>query len=489
MKRVVVVGGGSAGLAAVRALRFAQVELTLVDQRNHHVFKPLLPQLAAGLVSETAAAVSFRSLLRDQRNVRFGLAEAVYLVPEQNRLILADRTLPYDFLIVATGSQADLAPCPGVSDAEKSRLAPGLQSVVDAVGLRNQLLSVLETAAQENEERQKELLRFLLVLEDTRRNPEAARRGIEHAAALVEMLRSCLATDFPEISPGIPRILICAKTPHIETGLPNRSWRAVERELRHAGIEFLTERAVTQLTPAQAPRMQATKVTFEAMHDGVPVVETLRVGSVLWHAAPQPGDFLTAALHAARIPADDEGWAVVQPDLSSGPFDNLFLTGSVVSADSFGRQAGREYMLAHHHSVAQGTHAAMAILARLRGEPTKTFKPTRRNPFLWTGRHHAHGALHPALGSLRLHGWPGWLGWLNREVVSAGVSPLHLLGPVIQTAIGGLHRMVPPALLHLRPIPIGTSASPAALEPEPQGAPTRAKRTPTTRSRTRGAAQ
>ncbi len=336
-----------------------------------------------------------------------------------------------------------------------------------------------------------------LVLGDTSRNPEAARRGIEHAAALVEGLRSCLASDFPEISPKIPRILVCTQQPSVETGLPRRVWQAVERELLHAGVEFLTGRSVKQLVPAESAATGGAEVTFETMRNGTPVVETLRAGQVIWHATPQPGDFLTAVIHAARVPADNRGWALIQPGLSATPFDNLFLAGSAVSPQSFGGHTGPEFEPSRHQSAAQGKHVATTILARLRGEPAKAFEPARRNPFLWTGRHRAHGALHPLLGSLRVHGWLGWLGWLHLEMALAelGLSPLRMLAPGMQpmvqlmmpAGISGANRAIPPAMLQLRPHSTATPAGPGAPTPPPAQQAPRPPNARAIRARSRGA--
>lgn len=292
-----MVGGGVAGLAAVRALRFADVRVTLLDRRNYHLFKSLLPQAAAGAVPESDLAFPFRTILRKQPNAEFRLAEAVYLEPERKRVILADGTLPYDSLIVATGS------VPSFDEPSWARLSTPLNSLEDAQQIRSRIHLALEQATRlQDTAAQKDLLRFVVLLGPETPDGTAHRRGIEFAAALVETLRLALKHDFPSLSPEIPQVLVVTEAGGILDGYPKPVARAVEQMLIKTGIEFIYNRRLESLR-ATEPEALSGSQTF-------PLTE---IRMALQHGSAEP-------IIENCLPTTYSGWARCAPSGSLKPW-------------------------------------------------------------------------------------------------------------------------------------------------------------------------
>src|SRR5438874_321975 len=218
--QVVIVGGGFAGLTAARELRRAPVAVTLVDRHNHHVFQPLLYQVATAGLSSPDIAAPLRQILRRQRNTTVLLAEAAGVDLGRRRLVLRDGEVAYDYLILAAG-----APHSHFGHDEWSRYARGLKTLQDAVDIRRRVLLAFEAAERETDAaRQEEWLTFVVV--------GAGPTGVEMAGALAEIARHTLKGEFRRIDPSRARVVLVEGTdrahPPYPTDLPENALRTIE---------------------------------------------------------------------------------------------------------------------------------------------------------------------------------------------------------------------------------------------------------------------
>src|SRR5688572_17929918 len=220
---------------AARALRRAPVQVTVVDRRNHHVFQPLLYQVAMAALSPGDIASPIRWILRRQKNVDVILAEARSIDVARKRVILTDGELPYDFLIVAAGATHAYF---GHEDWQAR--APGLKTLDDALEMRRRVLIAFERAEREtNPQRQRALLTFVLI--------GAGPTGVELAGALAEISRQSLARDFRHFDPGSARIVLIEAGPAVLAAFPDSLRQSARRDLNRLGVEVRTESTVTNV--------------------------------------------------------------------------------------------------------------------------------------------------------------------------------------------------------------------------------------------------
>jgi NADH dehydrogenase len=267
---VVVVGGGFAGLTVVRALNGAAVRITLVDRSNHHLFQPLLYQVATGSLSPANIAAPLRGMLRRQRNVRVLLAEVTDIDTAERRVVTEGLTLEYDWLVVATGAHHDYF------GNDWGRVAPGLKTVADATEMRRRILAAFEQAEVIGDEAQaQDWLTFVVV--------GGGPTGVELAGALAEIARSTLRDDFRSIQPEHARIMLIEGT---GTVLPSYQPRLAAR-----AAEALTRLGVSVLVDTRVVDVDESSVTLQHGNDRVEVpartvlwaagVRASRLGSVL----------------------------------------------------------------------------------------------------------------------------------------------------------------------------------------------------------------
>ena len=298
--RVVIVGGGFGGLFATRALARADVSVTLIDKRNYHLFRPMLYQVATGLLSADQIAGPLRSIVSRQRNVEV-LQDEVTAIDAAQRLVhLRQHQLPYDFLILATGIQYNY-----FGHDDWRRVAPGLESLDDADLIRGKVLTAFEraeeTAALDHRDRQeiRQFLTFVLV--------GAGTVGVEMAGTLAEMSRMALAHDFRHIDPRSARILLYEAAPRILPTFPEELAAKAQQHLESLGVEVYTN---TRVTSVDAEGIVA---------DG----KRVAASTVLWGAgvlASPAGRWLGAAM-------DKSGKIIVNADLSVPGHPEIFAIG------------------------------------------------------------------------------------------------------------------------------------------------------------------
>jgi len=373
---VVIVGGGFAGLAAARALRKAPVRVTLVDRRNHHVFQPLLYQVATAGLSAPDIAAPIRHILRGQANTAVLLAEVAGVDTAGRRLLLgepAGSTLAYDALIVASGAthsyfgRDDWAP-----------FAPGLKTLEDALEIRRRLLLAFERAESEPDEATRQAwLTFAVV--------GAGATGVELAGTLAELARHTLRREFRHIDPARARVVLLEAAPRVLPPYPESLSAHARRQLTALGVEVSTGAKVTHV--------DAEKVVLEGGAE-------LRTRTVLWGA----GVAASPLGRALGVPTDRAGRVQVAADLSIPGHPEVFVAGDLARFEQDGAPVPGVAPAANQ----MGAAAARNVRLLLEGRPTTPFRYRDKGSLATIGRKAAVADF----GRFKLWGLPAWLAWL-----------------------------------------------------------------------------
>lgn len=369
---VVIVGAGFGGLCAAKGLAGAAVRVTVIDRRNHHVFQPLLYQVATAALTPTQIAAPVRSILRRQKNATVLLAEATGVDVEQRELRLGDRRLAYDHLVIATGARHAYF---GHDDWE--RFAPGLKSIEDALALRRRILLAFERAElEDNPAERRRLLTFVVV--------GAGPTGVEMAGAIAELARKALLRDFRAIDPGLARIVLVEAGPRVLGPFPPSLSAYAEAALDRLGVEVRLGQAVTGCDA-----------------DGIDLGEE-RIGAatLVWAA----GVTASPAARWLDASADPAGRVPVGPDLSLEGHPEISVVGDTARVAG---PDGRPLPGLAPVAKQQGDYAAGAILARLAGRAPEPFRYRDHGTLATVGRRAAVVDLKP----FRLTGSLGWLLW------------------------------------------------------------------------------
>ena len=372
-KRVVILGGGFGGLYAAKALAREPVEITLVDRRNHHLFQPLLYQVATAGLSAVDVGEPIRKVLRRQRNVTVLMAHAEAVDTAGRRVRLAGGgELPYDFLIIATGATHSYF---GRDDWRAH--APGLKTIEDALDIRRRLLLAFERAeAYEDEARRRAEMTFVVV--------GGGPTGAELAGAMAELARHTLARDFRRFDPSEARILLLEASDRILPAYPPDLSEKARHQLQQLGVEVRTGTPVTAL---DAGGVEAGG-------------ERIASGVVVW-AAGVAASPLGATL---GVPLDRAGRVLVEPDLSIPGHPEVFVIGDLASL----RQDGEQLPGTAPVAIQGGWHAAASIRRAISGWPAEVFRYRDRGSMATLGRKAAVAVI----GRLRLSGLLAWLSWL-----------------------------------------------------------------------------
>ena len=375
--RVIVVGGGFAGLAAVKALRHAPVQIILIDRRNYHVFQPLLYQVATAMLPPGDIAVPIREVVRRQPNAIVAMGEVTGVDPERRQVQASapdrgETTLPYDYLVLATGVEQSY-----FGHDEFAPFAPGLKSIEDAEAIRSKLLRAYETAeTEENPASHRDLLTMVLV--------GAGPTGVELAGAIAQMARVTLKADFRRVDPRSTRVILLDNGPRILAGFSEDLSRKAHARLTAMGVEIRTGAHVDQVDS-----------------EGV-VVGGQRIGSraVLWTAGVRP----SPAGRWLRAETDRAGRARVQPDLSVAGRPEVFVVGDTAAVEHDGRPLPGVAQVA----MQQGRYVGKLIASRVAGRPDPApFSYFDKGNMAVIGRNFAI----LESGRLRLSGFPGWAAW------------------------------------------------------------------------------
>lgn len=377
--RVVIVGGGFGGLYAARALRRAPVSITLVDRQNHHLFQPLLYQVATAGLSPADIASPIRWILRKQANVSVLLGEVRHVDVERKRVVLDQGELGYDYLILATGATHAY-----FGHDEWQRVAPGLKTLEDALRIRRTMLLAFERAERtEDVAERRKLLTFVIV--------GGGPTGVELAGALAEIARHSLAKDFRSIDSRMSSIILLEAGPDILTAFPESLRASAEKALLELGVLVRKNAMVTRI------------------EDGCVFVgaEQIHAATILWAA----GVSASALGRDLGVPLDRAGRVVVEPDLSIPGHPEVFVLGDLAL---FLHQGGKPLPGVAPVAMQQGKHTADSIARRVAGETPLPFRYVNLGNMATIGRAKAI----VDFGWLRLSGWIAWFLWLFVHIMN-----------------------------------------------------------------------
>lgn len=380
---VVIVGGGFGGLCAARACKRAPVRVTLIDQRNHHLFQPLLYQVATGGLSPANIATPLRSLVKRQPRTRVRLGEVTGFDLDSQRVLLGEETIHYDSLIVATGAGQCYFGHP-----QWAELAPGLKTIEDATRIRRRVLLAFERAEiEETPVRIGALLTFAVV--------GAGPTGVELAGALAEISRRTLRGEFRHIDPSTAQVLLIEAADRVLPLFQETLSRRAERSLEELGVTVRTGWVVERITPREIE-----------IRGGSGERQTIPCGNVLWAAGVEASPLGKALATGSEAALDRSGRVVVEPDCSLAGRPEVFVVGDLASYSH-----GVERPLPGLAAVAmqQGRYVAQRIRRRLRGDPPpRAFRYVDKGNMATIGRKKAVAEI---LG-LHFSGLFAWLTWL-----------------------------------------------------------------------------
>lgn len=374
---VVIVGGGFAGLWATRGLAGAPVRITLVDRGNHHLFQPLLYQVATAGLSAPDIAAPLRHILRGQRNVEVRMAQVEDIDAQARALRLDDgTTLGYDTLLLATGATHAY-----FGHDDWAAHAPGLKTLDDALRLRRRLLRAFERAeAEADPQRRAEWLSFAVV--------GGGPTGVELAGTLAEIARHTLRSEFRNIDPASARVRLVEAGPRVLAAFPPDLSAKAQAQLERLGVEVLTG------TPVSAIDAQG----FRLGERFVPA------RTVVWAA----GVAASPLARALDVPLDRAGRVQVEPDLSVPGHPEIFVAGDLSALEQDGRPVPGVAPAAKQ----MGRHVAQAIRARLQGRAAAPFRYRDFGNLATIGRQ----AAVVDFGRLRFSGVIAWWFWLWAHV-------------------------------------------------------------------------
>jgi NADH dehydrogenase len=392
---VVIVGCGFGGLEAARELREAPVRITLVDRTNHHLFQPLLYQVATAGLSAPAIAAPVRFLFRNQSNVTSLLAEVTAIDAATRRVELGDGgELEYDHLIVAAGATHSY-----FGHDEWAPLAPGLKTLDDAFEIRRRILLAFEAAEKEEDAAKREAWLTFVVI-------GGGPTGVEMAGTLAEIARHTLPGEFRRIDPSSAKILLVEGSPRVLAAMPESLSASAQRQLARLGVEVRTSSRVTAIDG------EGLEVT---PHDGTSY--RLKSRCVIWAAGVAASPLGRALADSTGATLDRAGRVEVEPDLALKNHPEISVVGDLAAAKSYA--PGREPTPVPGVSPGakqMGRHAARMIVRRLRGQATKPFRYRDYGNLATIGRNSAVVDLATPVGPLRFSGILAWLFWLFAHI-------------------------------------------------------------------------
>lgn len=374
---VVIIGAGFAGLAAMKALRGKKVDVTVIDRTNHHLFQPLLYQVATAALNPSDIAMPIRRIVRGSKNIQVLMGDVQSIDPDRKVILLDEGDIGYDFLIVATGAGHSYF---GHDDWEQ--FAPGLKSIEDALEIRRRVLSAFEIAEREEDPaRRQALLTFAII--------GAGPTGVELAGTLSEVSRKTLARDFRRIDPAQARVLLLEAGPRVLSAYHETLSESAKTQLERLGVEVHLGGQVTQIDP-----------------DGVNIGdERIEARTVIWAA----GVAASPLAESLGVPLDKAGRVKIEPDLTIPGHPDVFVVGDLMSVSTDEKPVPGVAPAA----TQAGHRAARNILQRIRGKPTTPFHYVDKGMLATIGRASAVADVR----GFRFSGLPAWLLWLFVHVL------------------------------------------------------------------------
>jgi len=390
--RIIIVGAGFGGLAAAKALKKTQAEVVLIDRTNHHVFQPLLYQVATSVLTPSQIATPIRGIFRNQKNTIVIMGEVTGVDKDQKCVFVSDADrqrvpITYDYLILATGASHSY-----FGHNEFAEYAPGLKSLADAEAARNRILQAFELAeAEEDPSRHRDLLTFVLV--------GAGPTGVEMAGALAIFVRSTLKSDFRRINPASARIVLVDMAPRVLGPFSESLSKAAKQRLEKLAVEVRLGHSVDQIDA-----------------EGIVVAgERIESKTVIWTAgvAPSPaGKWL-------NVETDRAGRVRVQKDLTVPEHPEIFVVGDTASLDQDGKPLSGVAQVA----MQQGRYAGKLIHKRIVGNPApRPFSYFDKGTMAVVGK----GFAVLQSGKVQISGFGAWLTWAAVHLQFLATSSLRL---------------------------------------------------------------
>ena len=390
--RIVIVGGGFGGLAAAKALRNVPAEIILIDRTNHHLFQPLLYQVATSVLAASQIGFPIRGILRNQKNTTVILGEVTGVDKENKRVFVSDADrldvpLTYDYLVLATGASHSYF---GRNEFEK--FAPGMKSLADAVATRNKVLQAFELAeAEEDPRRHRDLLTFVLV--------GAGPTGVEMAGALAVLVKTSLKSNFRRIDPASARIVLVDMAPRVLGSFSEHLSQAAKQRLEDLGVEVRLGHGVDQIDA-----------------DGVVIAgERIASKTVIWTAgvAPSPaGKWL-------KVETDRAGRVRIQEDLTVPGHPEIFVIGDTAAFEQDGKPLAGVAQVA----MQQGRYTGKLIRSRITGrKPPAPFRYFDKGTMAVVGK----GFAVLQSGKVQINGLGAWLIWAFIHIQFLATSSLRL---------------------------------------------------------------
>ncbi len=373
-----VIGAGFGGLAATRALAKAPLSVTLIDQRNHHLFQPLLYQVATAALSPADIAGPIRAILADQQNARVVLDTAIGIDAARREVqLVSGRRAGYDYLVIATGARHSY-----FGRDEWAEHAPGLKTIEDATAVRRKVLLALERAESETDQRRRDaLLTFVII--------GGGPTGVEMAGAIAELAQRAVSRDFRSITAHCSKVILINLAPRLLESFPEELSEVALRDLEKLGVEVRLSAAISHI----------------AAEHVVAGGEVIHTHTAIWAAGVEA----SPAAQWLGVAADPAGRVPVDPDLRPEGTANIFVIGDTAACTG---PDGRLLPGIAPVAKQQGLHVARAITASARGRAVPAFRYRHYGNLATIGRSHAVADF----GRWQLRGFPAWLLWSTVHV-------------------------------------------------------------------------
>ena len=376
--RVIIVGSGFGGLEAAKKLACKDVQVTVIDRTNYHLFQPLLYQVATAALSPADIAAPVRAVLSKCENVEVILAEVQSVDVDAKKVKTVDLDIDYDYLILATGARHSY-----FGHDEWEKLAPGLKSLEDAIELRRRILLAFEYAEKITDEAaRRAALNFVIV--------GGGPTGVEMAGAIAEISRHTLAKDFRHINPSEARVILIEGEPRLLAAYPEDLSASARKQLEDLGVEVRTNTRATKLSEA-----------------GVQIGDEFIPCRVKIWAAGNNASFVGKTL---GVPVDRAGRVIVNDDLTIPGHPEVQVIGDLAN---FPHQTGQPLPGISPVAMQEGRHAARNVLAMTRGRKPQRFRYWDKGTMATIGRNKAVADLK----FMHLSGLPAWLAWLFVHIV------------------------------------------------------------------------
>jgi NADH dehydrogenase len=379
-RRIVIIGGGFAGLTAARTLRNVDADITLIDRTNHHLFQPLLYQVATAALAPSDITAPIRWILRRQQNTTVLLGEVSSIDPSRKVVCLdyQDMEIPYDYLIVATGSRHAY-----FGHEEWEPIAPGLKAIEDGTEMRRRFLLAFERAEEAKDDAEKNaFLTFVIV--------GGGPTGVELSGAMPMIARRALFPDFRHIDTRRTRVILLEGGPRILPTFPESLAAKAQKSLEELGVEVRTNSLVTLIEPG-------------AVHVGS---EKILARTIFWAA----GNAASPLGKMLGVPIDHAGRVIVDADLSIAGHPEVFVAGDLAFVPREGKSPVPGVAPA---AMQEGRSASRNVMRLMRGQPTQAFRYRNKGDLAVIGRSRAIADF----GIAQVSGLLAWFLWLTVHIM------------------------------------------------------------------------